>query len=327
MSEDKSIQDIELPKFTLNKSQEDLLKELKNISDLCAKFYLDIIKLSNIDFLDTKSHLVSHLMRDLDSGIRETLEYKNNPELLTKNEVAKIYEVMKSEFKKKGFKNKPKKPKEYISSICKILDKTTDLKLITEWVLSGSQLHHFAHRGQFNTDVRSFSLIVDIWERYENLLFQIIGSPFALIEIFDKYFTQDIPKKEQLGVLKNLLKKPNYQSYFYFNLKQINWLKPLNDADFFNPVNNPKPKPTEDDKGYYILSWSIFRYLEWVSNNLPSDDNFVKELVKIIDNIINYKEDGERIKNFCTDFSIYKILANIPSKFVTKHHITFIVFV
>ena len=162
MSTEKLIKDIELPKIALNKSQEDLLKELGNISDLCAKFYLDIIKLSNIDFLDTKSHLVSHLMRELDSGIRESLEYKKDPELLTDDEVTEIYKVMKSEFKQKGFKNKPKKPNEYINSICKILDKKSDLKLITEWTLSGSQLHHFAHRGQFNSDVRPFHLIVDI---------------------------------------------------------------------------------------------------------------------------------------------------------------------
>jgi hypothetical protein len=324
VEEEKIMQDIEIPKIVLNKSQEDLLKELRNISDLSSKLYLDIIKLSSIDFLDTKSHLVSHLMRELDSGIRKALAYKENPELLSEDEINDIHKVMKKEFKQKGFKNKPKKPNEYVESICKILDKNKDLKLITEWTLSGSQLHHFAHRGQFNTDVRPFHLIVDIWERYENLLFQIVGSPMALIGIFDKYFTQETPTNEQLGILNNLLEKPNYQSYFYSNLKQRNWLKPLDEKNFFNPSDNPKPQPTEDGNGYYILSWSIFRYLEWVSNNLPDDDNYIKGLVKIIDAIIAYKEDEKRINNFRTDFSIYKILTNIQSKYVTNDHIKFI---
>jgi len=316
---------IEIPEIALSKPQEDLLKELKNISDLCSKLYLDIVKLINIDFLDTKSHLIGHLMRELDSGIRESLAYKTDPQLPTEQQIDEIYKIMKTEFKQKGFKNTPKRPKEYISSICKILDTSSEFKLITEWTLSGSQLHHFAHRGQFSTDVRPFRLIEDIWERYQNVLFQIVGSPFALIGVFDNYLAQSVPKKEQIAILGNLLKKPNYQSYFYSNLEQINWLKPLNEADFFNPKNNPKPEPSEDENGFYILSWSIFNYLEWVSKNLPTDDEtVVKELVKIIDNIVSYKENGNRIQNFRTDFSIFKILNNIPSDYITETHLSFI---
>ena len=91
MSTEKTIKDIELPMIALNKSQDDLFKELQNRSKSCSKMYSDILKLISIDFLDTKSHLVGHLMRELDSEIRKSLEYKE-PDSLTE-EQAKEFDL------------------------------------------------------------------------------------------------------------------------------------------------------------------------------------------------------------------------------------------
>ena len=197
---------IKLPEVIFNKSQEDLLNELKNRSKSCSKMYLDIIKLINIDFLDTKSHLVGHLMRELDSEIRKSLEYRDS-ESLTEEQKDEIFIELKNRFKQKGFTNESEKPTKYIESVCKILNPKEEYRLIKEWVVICSHLAKFAHRDGDNLDVRPFSIIEDIWEEYESILFRVMGSPYALLGIFDKYFTQDTPTKEQVAVLKNLLKK------------------------------------------------------------------------------------------------------------------------
>ena len=343
----------------LSELQKNLLSQLKSISELLPKIYLDILELHNTTLLKTRVNLVAHLMRELDSAIREELlgllgleEERSLPE----NEIKRAYDKIKKRFNEQKIKNNLrsktmrelgdslkreldsaitdfipnfKEKSGYKENICRILDNPQQRKLREEWISVGSQLPKLAHRKGID-DVRPFELISELWGRYENILFQVIGSSliYHILNFLDRYLKKERPpqSKKEMHRLKKWLKNTVRQEYFFSRLRHIKWLQHLNEAGFFDPKNSPKPKPAENGEGYYTLLWEPLIYLEWVSANLQSDDyGVVEELMKIIDRIIEFRDQNKkRIKNYRNDFSIFKILNNIPSDCISPKHIEFI---
>ncbi len=325
---DKKKIEIHIPKNRLDSKQEMLYKYLSIIGSEIASFYLDALNIIKNKEIETKSNLVAHLAREIDGGLRDILASKSvldENKSLSKEEKKELINEINLELRSKNL-TELKNISGTIISICNALDIIKDKELIKKWSVVSAQFHRFAHRSGAFKEARDFNLFKDVWERYEKILSHLIGSSLNMLNRIDNLILKDKPSSEIIRTLPNLFKISTKENYFFSNLKQINWLKPLNEAGFFNPEDNPKPKLTEDKKGYYILSWSVLRYLEWVSENLPPDnEGVVKELVKIIDAIINYKDkDGKRIQNWRTDFAIFKILNNIPSDYIKNEHIDFI---
>nr|WP_321497035.1 hypothetical protein [uncultured Methanolobus sp.] len=218
---------------------------------------------------------------------------------------------------------KPISTTSHRESICIALGVDKEDSLAKEWYKTSKEFHKFAHRhGAYKTPrpVESFQ---DIWERYENVLFRLIGSYYRLLDRIDDLLKKEEPSTEMIGVLPNLLKIEAREHYFFTNLEKAGWLKPLKEAGFFDPINIPEPILSSDGNGYSFPFWSVLNYLERMA--LTSEDENTDLIIDIIKKIIDHREEKKDIIiNSRTDYQVFKIICALPSEKITEEHIEFI---
>ncbi|MBI4679855.1 MAG: hypothetical protein HY753_01245 [Nitrospirae bacterium] len=133
-------------------------------------------------------------------------------------------------------------------------------------------------------------------------------------------------------ILQLIQSDKSLEDYFFNKLSissnPIEWLLPLKKAGFFNPANNSSPKEVEHKKGYYTVPhWNILDALDnmAVKNAENPDEEISKQLVEIVNGIIDYKdENGERIDNYRTDWKLLETISRLPIEYISSKHIGFI---
>ncbi len=130
--------------------------------------------------------------------------------------------------------------------------------------------------------------------------------------------------------LQRIKNDKNLENHFFKKLtvasKPLEWLVPLRDAGYFDPAKNPRPKETPNKKGYYIPHWNILDALDNMAakNEENPNDEVSKMLLEIVDGIITYRENGERIDNYRTDWKLLETISHFPIKYISAQHIQFI---
>jgi hypothetical protein len=139
--------------------------------------------------------------------------------------------------------------------------------------------------------------------------------------------------KEKVDKILQLIKNDKAQENHLFKTLSTTenpfpLLKPLKEAGYFDPENNPSPIEVENQKGYFtILHWNILNYLENAAqkNKIEPTKEISDLLADIINNIINYRtDDGERIDNYRTDWILSKIIYFLPLDNIKEQHIEFL---
>jgi len=297
-------------KEILDTRQLEIYKGLKNIGPEISAFYLDGIKIFNDDGLVTKSYLLAHIAREIEGGLRDVLVTKAESEKKCKECGQSIEKI------------------NHVGSICRALGVDKEDSFAEKWYKIAKDLHKYAHRhGAWKTP-REKSEFEKLWKEFENILFELAGTYYNLLDRVDRILKYEIPTEEIIETLPNLLELDARYSYFFRNLKSLQWLKPLKEKSYFAPEKNPKPQEMPDQPGYYrVPHWTALDYLENIANKNgehPSDE-ITNLLIDIVNSIANYREgNGERIENYITDWILVKIICKLPIERITKEHIEFI---
>ncbi|NQT30109.1 MAG: hypothetical protein HQ596_06025, partial [Candidatus Saganbacteria bacterium] len=104
-----------------------------------------------------------------------------------------------------------------------------------------------------------------------------------------------------------------YEDYFFKNTKNISWFSVVRKWGYFEPENFIK-----NEKGKILLPRS-FDYLEWISGQVSDHQEYGKELIDIIENVIRYFQENEKINNYYVWWSCVKILNNLPSDIIKEN--------
>ena len=132
------------------------------------------------------------------------------------------------------------------------------------------------------------------------------------------------------STLQRIKNDKSLEDHFFKKLavasKPLEWLIPLRDAGYFDPVKNPRPKETPNKKGYYIPHWNILDALDNMAakNEENPNDEVSKMLLEIVDGIITYRENGERLDNYRTDWKLLETISHFPIEYIGAQHIQFI---
>lgn len=295
----------------MTEREQEIYKGLKSIGPEIAAFFSDAVKIAESDF-DTKPYLLSHLSREIESGLRDILTPKNDEEAI-------YCDKCSSQINRKiGHKE----------SIIKSLGLNEENEFVKKWHKTANQFPKYAHRhGAWKTprEKQSFD---DIWRDFVDILEYLVGSYYALAERIDSIVKMEKPTEPIIKSLNNIFETESRYVYFFSNLKSIEWLQTLYNEGYFDGKLNPEPVPKDDDPNLVSIPyWSILNYLEHISQvNAQNPNNEISALlVSIINNICNYrKPDGSRIENFRTDYSIFKIICALPDNFITNYHLDFI---
>ena len=133
--------------------------------------------------------------------------------------------------------------------------------------------------------------------------------------------------EKNINLLSSLIQKnKELKDYFLKEIKSIEWFKWLNNNNYF------RTSEIDFDKDGNALFWNVLPYLEWISLQISSlkpqeQVKYAKELLKIIDNTVNYslKLKEEKSKNKINHFHIWwffvKIINNIPTELIIEENL------
>ena len=148
---------------------------------------------------------------------------------------------------------------------------------------------------------------------------------FKIDKLANKYTPKNWSK------IKNYFKVKGIKGYFFKKISEIRdssqWLKPIYKDGYFKPEKNPHPYKLSNREGYKIPDWPELKFLEKVAvDNVKAEDKKIeKEILKIINEIISYKnKDNKRIDNYFTNLAILKILYTLPIYYIKNLHLKFI---
>ncbi|MDD5094489.1 MAG: toll/interleukin-1 receptor domain-containing protein [Dehalococcoidia bacterium] len=138
------------------------------------------------------------------------------------------------------------------------------------------------------------------------------------VEHIDLILSRKIPTPAEIKIIVDVyLTKESYQTYFFRRLDNAVWLKYLNCYGFFR--RNPSPIQVPSQTGAYTIPhWNVLDYLEKVADEVESaGDDVGHMLMEIVRSISDYRDEkGERIDNYGTDWSLVKIMAKLPVRFL-----------
>jgi hypothetical protein len=103
--------------------------------------------------------------------------------------------------------------------------------------------------------------------------------------------------------------------YFFARVKSLKWFYPLKDQGYFNPESIPY-----DSEGH-ALFWNILDYFERVSEQVTQNPQYGKELIEIIESVVQFLLNKKRVNNYHIWWYCVKILNNLPAT-VIKDNLT-----
>lgn len=291
--------------------QLEIHKGLSSIGTEIAAFYHDGVTLSEMD-LDTKPYILGHLSREIESGLRDVLTPKSLEDIELCEECSRPLN------RKIGHKE----------SIIHSLGLDDETEFVKQWYKVAKQFPKYAHRHGVWKDPREKEAFDNLWRQFEDILAFLVGNYYAIADRLDGILKMTEPSKEVLNALPNLLKEDSRFLYFFNGLKHRQWLLFLEKEEYFVGSKNPEPLEAEDNPGFYSMPyWAVLTYLEEVARqNLEKPDKDTTEsLVRIIDSISQFRdEDGQRVENYRTDYTVFKLICTLPEEYLDDRHFEYI---
>ena len=320
----------------MTERQLEIHKGLKSIGPEIAQFYIDGLELLDSN-LGTKSNLLAHILREIDGGLRDLFEQKQLKKefqkQLKKEDLEKLFDQFKEDYKNYDYLSDItfddfKEAKGHISSVLVSFGFSFDHPLSAQYIKVVRWLAKYAHRSGAYNEPRNPSDIINLWNEFENVLSKLIGNYYALADRIDSILKLEEPTQEILKTLPHLLNTESRFIYFFNGLESRKWLIHLEEERFFDGSKNPEPIESEDNAGFYSMPyWGVLNYLEKISQqNLENiEEETTESLIRIIDSISQFKNaEEQRIENYRTDYSIFKILCTIPGEYLDERHYSFI---
>lgn len=215
-----------------------------------ASFFRDACWImQNRCVLESSSHLVGHLVREIESALRSILR----PVAFTGNDVGSD------------------KHKDEIRSILRSFNITEDAPEAQAWFKLAESLHRIAHR-QGLAAPRRLGEVEDVWESIQILLSVILrhirDQFLRWLPVLDELLSKSQPIKDEVNRFANEI--PNniiFHSYFFDHLENIGWLEPLWKRGFF--MNPPSAERNEEAGTIRFPPWPESRYLARMAKHRP----------------------------------------------------------
>ena len=318
----------------LSPRQSEIYQNLEAIGPEIASFYLSGVKMLNDNDLETSSYLLAHIAREIDGGLRDVLSEKRKEELefviRTPDGNKSIYEKGKEGI----FKFATSAPGtveiaynrigKHKTSILQSLGIDDPSPLAERWISVAKRFAAFAHRHGAWKPPRRREEFIPLWHEFENVLADLVGNHFNLLDRIDRILGYEKPTKEIIKTLPILLKFGVRYNYFFNNLDSPAWLKPLQDAGWFHPDRQPTSQEVQDQPVHF---WHALGYVEKVADHTkeaPCEKTF-NILADIVNTIVNYThETGASIASDHTESRVIKIICVLPIERIESRHITFI---
>lgn len=217
-----------------------------------AAFFRDACWLmANPQNLCSTSHLVAHLLREIESAMRNVL----------RPVVEKLSDA----------RNEERSHKNQIKQILSMLGFEEDSPEARAWLELGRQLHKMAHRSGLDAP-RPLEEVTKFWESVQTLLAILLrairGHFLTWIQVLDELLKKKSPTDDDLKRLTQEV--PNNlvtRHYFFTRLQSPEWIEPLWKRSFFKEP--PQPEYDEEEGTVRFPPWPEARYLARMAAHKP----------------------------------------------------------
>ena len=319
--------------FELSARQAEIYRNLETIGPEIAAFYLSGIKVLQDDDLETSSYLLAHIAREIEGGLRDVLSDERKEELKFVIETPDGNKSTYEKGKEGSFKFTSGVPGtvkviynqigKHKASILQSLGIDENSPIAERWISVAKRFAEFAHRHGAWKLPREKEAFVPLWNEFENILADLVGNHFNLLNRID-HILHKKPTKKRIKTLDNLLASKVRYSYFFKELDSPTWLKPLKDAGWFHPDRQPTSQKMPNQPVHF---WHALGYVEKVANHTkeaPCEETF-RVLADIVNTIVDYTHDTEvSIASDHTNSQVIKIICALPIDRIESRHLTFI---
>jgi hypothetical protein len=216
------------------------------VSPGAASFYKDACRLMDMDTpLDSTTHLVGHLLREIESSLRDVLRPISN------------------DFDKQENSDGGQHKKE-ILAILTILE-LTESEVGEIWLrLRKDGLQKYTHRRGLDSPRILDEEFKLFWFRFQKLL-KIVLDKFEaqaskVWTKLDELIVKPKPTEDDIDFIKNKMPSSSFvRGYFFNSLESSAWLKPLHKAGFFK--DPPGLEINAELKTVRLPAWAQSRYL------------------------------------------------------------------
>jgi len=319
----------------LNTKEQAVYNGLMTIRPEIAAFYKDGVCFKQMDFL-SKSNVLGHLLREIDGGLRSIFESKKKKEDIKKTIDDVYYEKLFNEFKNeyshyeylRDVNEKDIKQSGHISSIVSSFGYSPDSNIAKRYIKLSIWFNKYAHRDDKSIErPRNPQDIILIWDEFEDILYQLVGTYIVIITRLDTLTQTDIPNETTLDRLNIILSDESKSMYFYSHLDSVGWLQPLYEKGIFAGKNNPDPVESKEYPGCFSYPyWHELQYVCRVAHKIsPKEKEKWKTICNIIDSILGFtNEDGGRIVNLRTNDMLIELISTLPDEYISEKHLTYI---
>lgn len=275
------IVDISMQPYQFKDSeQQPIYRRLKAlVGEGAAAFYKDACHLMTMDEpLESTTHLVSHLLREIESSLFSVLIPFSQPKIISNSNSRTCPSCGHSYLEPREEPSHPSH-KEKIQAILKALDINQDDKVAKDWleIIKKNPLHKQAHRSNLAPPRYINEEYRELWKKIQSILDAVLNEfetyGVAIRQKIDKLLDEKLTEQDINESIKLLQKDiPNSTfalGYFFDKLESPAWLKPLYKAGFFS--SPPRMEIDTEAKTSYFPFWAQSRYLIKVAPHEPEN--------------------------------------------------------
>ncbi|MFC2024484.1 hypothetical protein ACFLTJ_02770, partial [Chloroflexota bacterium] len=241
--------------------QERIYRRLLLVGPGPAAFYRDAcLLMTTKPSLPTTTHLVSHLLREIESALRDVIEPAISESSYSTGGKTPTKQIHRGE----------------IEAILRGLDIPADDEISKAWIRladesSEYRLHKLAHRDSLAGPRPLDGNFLNFWRDMEAPLDIVLDRFEARYleahKLIDSLITKETPTIEDAKVLRNNIPNNLASLGYFFEKISISWLKPLTEVGFFRkPI---EPIHNNETGGYRIPPWPESRYLARIASKEP----------------------------------------------------------
>jgi hypothetical protein len=259
--------------------QERIYRRLLDVGPGPAAFYRDACQLvSASGGLASTTHLVAHLLREIESALRDVLESivkVSKPQRLSLPVGESVRSFVRSALDRILGPWMRGGQKTEIRAILRALGLPETDPVAKAWLrlVGGDQsLHGRAHRRDLAAPRPMDGEFRSFWDQAQDILAVVLDRFQAryaeFLKILDQLLAKTAPSKEDIKRLRgHLPNSPVAQGYFFERLNGVGWLEPLRKARFFRHPLGPEEDP--EGSGVRLPGWPQSRYLARVARERP----------------------------------------------------------
>jgi len=305
----------EIQHVVFDERQEQILRRLGLIGEGTQAFYRDACRMMAQPTMESTSHLVGHLFREIESSVRYVLQPLGPVRTATGRKTGESHKTsiraalraleipvryvlqLLGQVRTAIGKKTRESHKAIVRAVLRVLEIPESDRVAVLWLGLAHKLHATAHRDNLKPPRPVTDNERQKWQEFETLLDHVLEKYEEIYFKAHDYIDRLVESREgKKSVVAEFAKRcPHNQiclGYFFKKLDSTDWIEPLKKAGYFRTP----PPPQETENGIMLPFWPESQYLARVAAQVPDK---VLEVILAMEETSNSRVHSDLLDALC----------------------------